>query len=233
MKPHTNQPRIEGNYFLTGVHEIASVLVLKPDHTSNFLYTYGAVDRTGRGGWKIALDDSTKVVLCSKSRPVADFALVKKTITPDDHTLIRISDRHPGILRHITVRLHTRHGIKDKFTDAQGTVLIERQPLQKIELMFELYPDRFSCFDIGDQRLSHFEFRFEPWITDIFFENLTIAIGHNRLTTGYKGLVPAETPMLLHDDVPHSTTVPPGQHFTSQTTGGTGLTVKDNQVSPG
>lgn len=182
MKAQTNCSGIEGNYFLTGVHEVASVLVLKPDQTFDFFYTYGAVDRTGRGIWKITRDDSSKVVLCSKLRPGADFALVKKASTPDDHTLIRITDKHPEMLRYITVRIHTKHGIKDKFTDARGTVVIGRQPVQKIELMFELCPDRFSSFVISDQRLNHFEFKLEPWITDIFFENLTLTIGHNRLT---------------------------------------------------
>lgn len=182
MKLPLNATGIEGNYFLTGVHEVASVLVLKPDQTFDFYYSYGAIDRTGQGSWKITRDDSSKVVLHSKARPAADFTLVKKSASNHDHISIRVTGKHAGVLPCITVRIHTAHGVKDKFTDATGTVVICRQPIQRIELMFELCPDRFSSFDIRDQRLNNFEFRLEPWITDIFFENLTLSIGNNRLT---------------------------------------------------
>ena len=55
-----------GEYNLTGVMEMVSVLRLNADSTFQFYFAYGAADREGRGTW--ILQDST-VILNSKPRP--------------------------------------------------------------------------------------------------------------------------------------------------------------------
>jgi hypothetical protein len=44
---------IAGEYHLQGVMETASAILLKPDHTFEIFFSYGAMDRQGSGKWAL------------------------------------------------------------------------------------------------------------------------------------------------------------------------------------
>ena len=86
------------------------------------------------------------------------------------------------LLSYVYARIYTAAGIVEKRTDHEGYAIIPKQPITKIELLFELCPDRLSTFLVTDGRNNNFEFRFEPWIAEVFFENIVLTKSAKGLT---------------------------------------------------
>ncbi|GAO43494.1 hypothetical protein [Flavihumibacter petaseus] len=75
------QTSLAGDYYLQGVHEVASAFRLKPDSTFEFFFSYGALDRTGTGRWSVA---GGRIVFQSRPWPGSDFRLLgTDTEVPD------------------------------------------------------------------------------------------------------------------------------------------------------
>jgi len=185
MKAQTHLESPSGVYYLQGVREMASELILKPDHSFEFLYSYGAVDRAGKGHWQMDNKDSNRLILNSAKRPLWDFALVNTKKTNDNHTIIKITDRNSMLLSYVYARIHSAKSVIEKRSDSHGYITIPTEPITKIELLFELCPERFSTFVVADTMPNYFEFRFEPWIAEVFFENITLAITERGLIGGH------------------------------------------------
>src|SRR6476469_2728788 len=90
---------IAGEYYLEGVRETASGFQLNEDSAFQFFYSYGALDRFGKGKWKM-LNDST-IILNSDKRPPLDFKLEKQTSTAEKSITIQIDDKNKNILRYV------------------------------------------------------------------------------------------------------------------------------------
>jgi len=181
MKAQSPLASPAGVYYLQGVREMASELVLKPDHSFEFLYSYGAVDRGGKGHWEIDKNDSSRIILNSAKRPLWDFALLSTKNTNDDRTVIKITDPNKMLLSYVSARIHTANNVIEKRSDREGYIIIPKQPITKIELLFELCPERFSTFVVSDSMPNDFEFRFQPWIAEVFFENIALTITEKGL----------------------------------------------------
>eukprot|EP01035_Chromulina_nebulosa_P004786 gene4786-6521_t len=121
--------------------ETASGIWLKPDSSFEFFYSYGAIDRTGTGTWRPDEKDSSRIILNSRPRPAVDFALVKSTHTNDTVTSIQISDKNEMLLSYMHIRAHTPNGIVDNTTDSHGGWTMPKQPVTKIDILFELCPE--------------------------------------------------------------------------------------------
>lgn len=182
MKAQTSNASISGMYSLHSVREVASQLWLKPDSSFEFFFSYGAVDRSGNGKWVTDKTDSNRIILNSRTRPEADFALADSKSINDPYTIIKVSAPNTSLLPYTYVKLYTAREIIEKKTNSEGIVTIPRQEIKKIELLFELCPDRFSTFIISSTKQNHFEFRFEPWIAEVFFENIILIKTDNGLT---------------------------------------------------
>jgi len=185
MKAQTELASPAGVYYLQGVMETASELILKPDHRFEFLYSYGAVDRSGKGSWEIDKNNSSRLILNSAKRPLWDFALMNTKKTADNHTTIKITDRNSMLLSYVYARIHSQEGVIEKRSDSHGYIVVPKQPITKIELLFELCPERFSTFVLDDSMPNNFEFRFEPWIAEVFFEDITLTITDKGLSGGH------------------------------------------------
>lgn len=165
---------VPGLYSLYGVREVASQLWLKADGSFEFFFSYGALDRTGKGTWIEDNANLGRIVLNSKTRPPLDFSLVSGRETNESQTSIKISDPNKALLPFVLVRLHAAKGVIEERADSEGYIHIPLQPIQKIELAFELCADRFSTFIPANSKLNAFEFRFEPWIAEVFFNNIVV-----------------------------------------------------------
>lgn len=164
---------LAGEYQLGGVREVASVLILNPDSSFAFYFSYGAVDRTGTGRWQWN-EKERKICLNSAPRPAADYALLQSTHENSDLITIRISDSNRFLLPYTQVRVQTTGGTFTGTTDSKGQVSFPSRPISRVELLFELCPERSSSFPVADSTLNNFEFRFEPWISTIFFQDITL-----------------------------------------------------------
>jgi len=169
---------IPGEYYLQGVMETASAVLLKPDHTFELYYSYGAVDRQGNGRWKF---ENNKIILNSRPWPKTDFKLVDSKSTGDDLTTVRIAAGNGQLLPYFEAMIRGGDGEKSGKTNAEGILQIPKSKVKAIDLFFTLCPERYSTIPIQSED-NYFEFKPEPWIAEIFLENVTLNVTNEGLT---------------------------------------------------
>lgn len=167
-----------GEYYLEGVREVASGFKLNGDASFQFFFSYGALDRYGVGTWQLK---DGKVVLNSKPQPEKDFAQVASSVRPGNMTTIRIIENNTMLLPYVYAVVKTAHGEDTLRTDSKGMITFPIKELQAITLMFEFCPERHSTFVVNDPKHNFFEFRFEPWLMEVFFANFSLAADSSGL----------------------------------------------------
>ena len=170
---------MQGEYYLRGVMETASGFKLNADSTFEFFYTYGALDRYGSGKWK---EVNGNIIFESRPRPERDFALTKSEKSPGNFTTIRIISDNKLVLHYVDAMIKNGIAVLQKSTDNDGVIRIPKQPVDSVALLFRLCPDRYSTFQISNKEHNYLEFRLEPWIAEVFFENFNLKFENNRLT---------------------------------------------------
>ena len=170
--------KIEGEFYLQGVREMASGFLLKPDHTFRFFFTYGALDRYGTGKWEVKGD---KLVLNSAPGPGNDFALVSSHKTENEFINIAVDHENPMLLNYVYVSLQNgKEGSWEKM-NSHGNVQYPPQEIKTISLLFEFCPERFSVFQIEDPGHNEFIFRPEPWLVEVFLDHFELQIINGEL----------------------------------------------------
>lgn len=172
------QSNIEGEYYLHGVMEVASGFLIKPDSTFQFFFSYGALDREGLGKWTVK---GNQLILNSRPKPLHDFAVIKSEIVDNDFTTIKIVDSNKNFLRYVYVSLKFSDTTIEEKTDEDGELKINRKGAENISLVFEFSPEKISNFKV-DKGHNYYEFRIEPFITEVFFENFHLQVETNKLT---------------------------------------------------
>lgn len=167
-----------GAYYLRGVTEVASGFKLNADSTFEFFFIYGALDRYGTGSWQ---EKEGKLVLNSRPQPSRDFALVTSKAVPGDQISIRIIDSNSMLLPYVHARISPGDADQLVTADQQGMILLPKQKIDCITLLFEFCPERHSTFSVADTTHNYFEFRFEPWLMEVFFNNFALQSDKNGL----------------------------------------------------
>ncbi|GAB4025897.1 hypothetical protein [Spirosoma koreense] len=181
---------LTGEYYLRGVREVGSGIKLNADSTFEFFFAYGALDRAGSGTWTLQGD---QLVLNSRPRPPKDFALVTSRTVPGNKLTIRIVDPNVQLLRYVECAVKNGPDVSRQTTNEKGEAYFAKQPIDAISVLFRLCPDRYSVFDIPNKAHNYFAFRFEPWISEVFFENVAYTISGSDLNGPHPLLEPGKT----------------------------------------
>jgi hypothetical protein len=171
MNTPTIQSTVAGEYYLQGVMETASGFKLNEDSTFQFFFMYGAMDRMGEGKWSVSGDS---IIFNSRKKPVHDYALVKSERGEADSIVIRMADANEMLSRYLFCIIKGGGIEQEAAFESDGTVRFSPQPLDSITLLFEFAPEKISTFNITSKDHHYFEFRSEPWIMEIFFENFKL-----------------------------------------------------------
>jgi hypothetical protein len=182
MLAQTQSQSVRGEYYLNGVMETASGFRINTDNTFEFFFSQGALDRQGKGKYKV---NGNKIIFNSDSIPAKDFALVISKKQEGKNTIIRIADPNENILRYVFVKVKSGTTVKDGFADQQGYFNYEGNQPDSIQLMFEFCPEKISSFSITQKDHNYFEFRFEPWLFDYFFNDFSLDIAGDELKGGH------------------------------------------------
>jgi hypothetical protein len=166
-------PALAGEYYLEGVMEVGSGILLKEDHTFQMFFTYGSLDKSGSGTWTVR--DST-VILNSGARPANDFKLISSKKSGENGTTIKISDPNTNILRYMACVISGKGFSDTSEADAGGMIHFARSGADSIGLVHEMFSDRICYFDISKSTDNYFEFSIEPWIMNIYCDNLLLSI---------------------------------------------------------
>jgi hypothetical protein len=169
---------LAGEYYLQGVRETASGFKLNTDSTFQFFFSYGALDRPGQGTWSV---QNKQVIFNSKNHPGNDFALVSSKKTNNGSLVIKIVETNTFFLSHVYCEVQQGGMKSGKMSNNEGLILFQNPEADTLSLTFEFCPERKSVFTISGPRHNYFEFRFEPWMMEVFFKDFNLDIDDQGL----------------------------------------------------
>ncbi len=178
MTVQVSAQKLQGEFYLQGVMEVGSGFKFNDDHTFEFFFAYGALDRFARGTWA---QHGDSIILNNSPKPPLDFKLLKTEKNGGKEITIKITGADEIVLRNVYGSIKYGDSVLRNKCDQKGTMTFDKHPLEKISLIHEFWPDRFSIFDIDDSAKNYFEFSIEPWIVDVEFKNFVLMLKDNVL----------------------------------------------------
>lgn len=172
---------LAGEYYLHGVMEVASGFQLREDHTFEFFFSYGAMDRSGSGTWKV---DGNNIVLNSAPWPGTDFKLEKQEHHKQKEIVVQVKDKNKMLLGYIGGILSGDGQVQELQSDNDGVITFAAQTADTISLYHQFYSDALSVFPVKDQKANYFEFTFLPHLGTVFFQNFILTPDQQELTGG-------------------------------------------------
>jgi hypothetical protein len=166
-------PGLPGQYYMQGVMETASGFKLNADSTFEFFYVYGALDRFGEGKWTVK---DSMVVLNSRPKPATDFTLISRKNIPGKEVTIKVTDKNPLLLSYVRCSAKNKQQHMEQVTDNEGFASFALPHVDSIRLVCAFSEERSSVFDVSTEPCNYFEFRFEPWIAEVFFDNFSLQL---------------------------------------------------------
>lgn len=170
---------VAGEYYLRGVMETASGFKLNEDGTFQFFFSYGALDRSGEGTWKL---NGNKVIFESPKPKSQGFALLTNKATKSDSVHIRIIEKNAFFLPHVYAIIKSGDKQVGALSDKDGMIHLPKQQVDSIVLLFEFSPEKTAVFAFNNKEDDHFEFRFDPSILDVVFESLALELNEEGLS---------------------------------------------------
>ncbi|HUM47438.1 MAG TPA: hypothetical protein PLD84_10940 [Chitinophagales bacterium] len=174
--------QIAGEYYLTGVMEVGSGFLLHEDHTFEFFFSYGALDRQGKGTWKTEADH---IVLNSEPWPGSDFRLERQEHRKQKGIVIQVTDKNKMILPYVGGIISGKGKTQEMQADQEGTITFESQPVDSVSLYHQFFSDELSVFPVKGTTDNYFEFTFLPHLGTVFFHNFTLTVSKSELEGGH------------------------------------------------
>ena len=171
MNAQPTQTGIAGEYYLRGVMETASGFKLNTDSTFDFFFSYGALDRFGKGNWSTKDGD---IIFNSKPWPGNDFSLLSSRVLKNDSLVIRINGENPMFISGVYCLVQSQGKTFEQQTDKLGYIKFPKMKIDTVTLIFQFCPERTSVFTITDPKHNYFEFGFSEWIMEVFFKDFIL-----------------------------------------------------------
>lgn len=169
----------EGEYYLQGVMETASGFKLNADHSFEFFFSYGALDRQGAGTWK---QEGETILFNSRDKHKQDFVLQQSTKQPAKGTTIQISGANAQVNKLVHAIVKNSGGEEQAAATADGQMHFNLARADSIILLFEWCPDKRSVFAIPDTANNFFEFSILPSLTDVVFDDFKLQLNDEGFT---------------------------------------------------
>lgn len=169
------QEYLPGEFYLTGVPEMASGFKFSEDGDFQFFYSYGASDRTAEGHCKII---DNLLVLQGNKIPGKDFNLVQKTHLGNGIT-IQINHPDKMFVANVVCFLYADNEPVIVETGANGIAKFKQEKASKIELIHALFPDVPTVLDIKNEAADYFEFSLNLSLEQVVFDNVKLSIKNN------------------------------------------------------
>jgi len=172
MEAQQKANTVTGEYYLRAVMETASGFKLEPDSTFQFFFSYGALDRGGKGTWH----QKDGQIIFNSMPGSKGFALINSNTTDDDKITIKITDANPSLRSHVYALLKSGEKQSEEFTDKDGLISFPKQQVDSITLILEFCPEKVFVFVNDNKQHNHFEFRFEKDMMEVFFNQLNLTL---------------------------------------------------------
>ena len=176
-----------GIYMLEGVMETAAGLELKPDHTFEYWFTYGAADKWGKGTWKLT---GQKLQLTSHhTQPEQDFVLKQSDNNYKQGIRIIIIYEPGKPLQYVKCRL----GNETAESDASGEVDFKNIADGQLEMYHPIYGTRLTRISL-DKNKTNFVIATAADPSEVYFRNFELEAKPDELVAGQlPGMPPEDT----------------------------------------
>jgi hypothetical protein len=167
-----------GEYYLSGVMETASGFRLNPDSTFDFFYSYGALDRGGKGNW--AIQDSF-VVLNSIGSAPDGFTLKNSRKVKSEGLMVIIDDPNPFFKKYVHGFVTGKEREEEQQSDHDGILRFQAGAYDSLLMMMEFSSEKVFRFPLVGKEENEFTFTFNPTILEVFFRNHKLKIDSGGL----------------------------------------------------
>jgi len=181
ISAQSSNKSIAGEYYLNGVMETASGFKLNADSSFAFFFSQGALDRYGKGKYRI-INDS--ILFTSDITHSYDFTLVNSSKQPGKNTIIKITDPNANILKYVFINVKSGQNTRGDFAGSDGSFKYEGPHPDSIELLFQFCPEKVTIFPVSTDH-NYFEFKFEPWLFEYFFRDFSLKLSDAQLKGGH------------------------------------------------
>jgi hypothetical protein len=171
---------VAGHYFLTGVMEVGSELMLKPDGNFEFMLAYGAADYWAKGTWR---RDGNAVLLTSSGEKEEPFRLLRSEAGKPGRIRVWVMGKNGKGVPNIDVALLAEGEPLTARTDEEGAATFPDAPKAHA-----------VAFEVRVYELDAGPFEIDPKNKDFYFEINGDAIQQvrfkdERLTIDGKALI--------------------------------------------
>ena len=180
-KPKENKhsmTKLNGEYSLQGIHDMAAGFRFTPDGRFEFFYIYGASDRNATGTYTVAGDT---VKLHSDKEAGKDFKIESQSKKGKGYT-IQVKAPNDYLLHNIIC--FYAYGDKKEMveTDANGMIHLDIPAADTIYLRHEIFPDIPTLIKDKDNLNNYFEVSLLPTLGQVSFKGIDLFIKDDTLT---------------------------------------------------
>lgn len=162
-----------GEYYLTGVMETASGFRLNTDSSFDFFYSYGALDRSGKGSWSV---QDSFIVLNSEGPNTDGFVLKNSRKVKSDILSIIIDDPNPFFKKYVHGFVSGKEREEEQQSDQDGILRFQAGAYDSLLMMMEFSSEKVFRFPLVGKEENEFTFTFNPTILEVFFRNHRLKI---------------------------------------------------------
>jgi len=170
---------VAGHYVLSGVMEVGSELMLKPDGNFEFMLAYGAADYWAKGTWR---RDGNAVVLTSTGKEEEPFRLLRSEAGKPGRIRVWVIGKNGKGVPNIDVKLLASGEPLEARTDEEGAAVFPDAPkAHAVAFEVRVYELNAGPFEIDPKNKDfYFEINGDA-ITQVMFKDERLAIDGNAL----------------------------------------------------
>ena len=166
-----SQGSLDGVYQLYGVMEMASAFKFNPDHTFEFYYSYGAVDRQATGTYKL---DGNNIILQSDKVAGQDFHIIKESRGKKPQ--IKVNAPQAWFASNVVCRFIKGDQEEYVQTDEAGLAESTYSDCDVIMVLHGLYPDEWTLIKSKENQHQYFEIGLNPSLEQVSFKGVIPSI---------------------------------------------------------
>ncbi len=172
-----------GHYFLRGVMEVGSELLLKSDGNFEYMLSYGASDYWAKGTWR---HESDSIILNSVGKKEAPFRLLRSEAGKIAGIRIWVTSKNGKGVEDVQVAVQTGDQHLEATTTSDGSALFSNiASARAVEFEVPVYAVKAGPFQI-DSSKNEFYFEIDgDSIARVFFKEEPLAIDGKTLVMRY------------------------------------------------
>jgi len=169
---------LNGVYRMAGGHEMVAAFQFKSDHSFEFYFIYGAVDRHAKGTYEIK---DNQILLHADKKPGHDFTVLK-ALHQGDGTTVQVTHPNTALLRHITAVFKKGNETDQQYSDETGRMHTAIVNCDTIYVAHTLFPDMPTLiYPTAGKNENYFELTMNPSLAELSFSGFVLQMNGEDL----------------------------------------------------